>query len=101
MRRGTTPTLTFTTPYPAESISSGFITFAKGDTVVLDIPFDDPSVVISDYSIQLTLTQTQTLSFNAKFKYSMQIRAMLLGNVAVASNIITIPIGSILKEGTI
>ena len=48
MRRGTTPTLTFTTPYAADIIESGFISFAQRGTDMLDVALSDEAVTIGD-----------------------------------------------------
>lgn len=101
MRRGTTPTLTFTTPYEAAIIQSGYLTFNQRGTKVLDIPLDDPSVTIEDEAISIELTQEQTLAFTTAAPAQAQIRAMLTSNKAVASNIVQVPICAILKDGEI
>ena len=101
MIRGTTPTLMFTTPYTADQVTSGYITFTMRGYVVLDIPVSDDSVVISDNAISLTLTQQQTLSFQSKATSLVQLRLVLDDGSAVASNIIKITIGDILKDGEI
>lgn len=101
MIRGTTPTLMFTTPYTASQVMSGYITFTMRGDVVLDIPVSDDSVVISDNAISLTLTQQQTLSFQSKATSLVQLRLVLDDDSVVASNIIKITIGDILKDGEI
>ena len=101
MRRGTTPTLTFTTPYEADIIESGFITFQQRQVNVLDVALSDPSVTVADNSISITLTQEQTLSFSTAAPCEAQIRAILASGKAVASNIVDIPVCAILKDGEI
>lgn len=101
MRRGTTPTLTFTTPYEAALIQSGYLTFKQRGAIVLDVPLSDPSVTVEDNAITITLTQEQTLAFTSAAPAQAQIRAMLTSNKAVASNIVQIPICAILKDGEI
>ena len=101
MRRGTTPTLTFTTPYTADLIQNGYITFQQRGTNVLDVPLSDPSVTVEDNAITITLTQEQTLSFTTAAPCAAQIRAILTSNKAVASNIVQVPICAILKDGEI
>ena len=91
----------FTTPYTADQVTSGYITFTMRGDVVLDIPVSDDSVVISDNAISLTLTQQQTLSFQSKATSLVQLRLVLDDGSAVASNIIKITIGDILKDGEI
>lgn len=103
MRRGTTPTLTFTTPYEAAMVQSGYITFQQRGTIIIDTPLSDPSVTVDDNAISITLTQEQTLTFdqNASTPATAQIRAILTSGKAVASNIVCIPICAILKDGEI
>lgn len=101
MRRGTTPTLTFTTPYAADLVQSGFISFMQRGTDVLDISLTDPAVTIEDESISVTLTQEQTLLFTTADTVKIQIRAILASGKAVASNIVTDNVCPIVKEGEI
>ena len=101
MRRGTTPTLTFTTPYEADIVESGYITFQQRQTNVLDVALSDPSVTVADNSISITLTQEQTLAFSTAAPCEAQIRAILQSGKAVASNIVCIPVCAILKDGEI
>lgn len=101
MRRGTTPTLTFTTPYAADMVQSGFLTFEQRGAVVLDIPLSDQSVTVSDNAIAVTLTQEQTLAMSIAAPCEAQIRAILTSGKAVASNIVEIPVCAILKDGEI
>lgn len=101
MRRGTTPTLTFTTPYAAELVESGYISFSQRGTDVLDIPLSNQAVTIADNSISVTLTQEQTLAFTTSDVLKIQIRAILASGKAVASNIVTDSVCPILKDGEI
>lgn len=101
MIRGTTPTLCFKTPYEESMVKSGFITFTMRGDVILDIPIDSVDVIVTDNVIQVKLTQAQTLSFDVKAVCLAQIRLVLADDNVVASNIVQVPIGKILKEGEI
>lgn len=101
MRRGTTPTLTFTTPYAADLVESGYISFAQRGADVLDISLTDPAVTIEDQSISVTLTQKQTLMFTTADTVKIQIRAILASGKAVASNAVEDKVCPILKDGEI
>ena len=109
MIRGTTPTLRFKIPYTAEQIKLGYITFSRKGEVFLDIPFDDSRVSVEDKCIYVTFSQEDTLKFNSRALYSAQLRILLhdpedqgsSSDVAVASNIITISVDAILKNGVI
>ena len=101
MIRGTTPTLRFKIPYTTEQIQLGYIAFSRKGKVFLDIPFSNERVLLEDNYIYLTFTQEDTLMFNSRTVYSVQLRILLQDNIAVASNILTIPVDSILKNGVI
>ena len=101
MIRGTTPTLCFKIPYTTEQIQLGYITFSRKGKVFLDVPFSDERVLLEDGCVYLTFTQEDTLLFNSRTVYSVQLRILLQDNIAVASNILTIPVDSILKNGVI
>lgn len=101
MIRGTTPTLIFKTPYTADQIELGYITFARKGVVFMDIPFTDGRISVDDYCVLLTFSQTDTLQFNSRTVYEVQLRILLEGGTAVASNILTLPVDSILKNGLI
>ena len=101
MKRGTTPTISFKTPYKATLIEDGYITFSRKGQVFKEIEFSDDRVSIQDGFILVTFTQEDTLEFNSRASYSVQLRILLQGDKAVASNIISMPIGSILKNGVI
>ena len=99
--RGTTPALIFTTPYDADMVTSGYITFTLRGDIILDIPTDDENVIIEDNKIIVKLTQAQTLLFAPKSKNMVQLRLVLADGSVVASNIVTLSIGDILKDGEI
>lgn len=101
MIRGTTPTLKFKIPYKADLIEDGYITFSRKGKIFKDISFSDERVSIQDKFILITFSQEDTLEFNSRAMYSVQLRILLKGGKAVASNIIAIGIGSILKNGVI
>lgn len=101
MIRGTTPTLCFRTPYEADMVESGYITFTMRGDMTLDISLNDEHVVIGDNVISLTLTQAQTLSFDVGATTLVQLRLVLADNNVVASNIVKVPIDKILKDGEI
>ena len=101
MKRGTTPLLKFKTPYKAELIDHGYITISRKGQTFMEFSFDDDRVSLQDGFILVLLNQEDTLKFNSRTNYSFQIRVALKGGIATASNVISIPIGSILKNGVI
>lgn len=101
MFRGTTPTLQFKIPYTEDQVQLGYITFSRNGKLFLDIPFSDERVSLEDYSVSVTFSQEDTLRFNSRAVYSIQLRILLEDDVAVASNEMTMPVEAILKNGII
>lgn len=102
MRRGTTPTHTFTTDIDLSGADVLFITYQQNGHNLLEKNIDDVTFVTEEetYAVQVTLTQEDTLLFCATMPVSVQIRARF-GNSAVASQIIKTSAEAILKEGEI
>ena len=101
MRRGTTPTLKFKTPYSSSLIDGGFVTFRQRGKVVIDKPLDDSSVTIEDNKISVDLSQEETLSLTTVDDVDAQIRIILTTGKRAASNVVHIPVFEILKDGEI
>lgn len=99
--RGTTPTLTFTTPYDADMVKDGYITFTLRGAIIIDVEVTDESVTISDQMIAIHLTQEQTLLFDADDTNLVQVRLLLESGNVVASNTVALPISDVLKEDVI
>lgn len=102
--RGSTPLLTFTTPYERDLITRGFITFKQHSKIALDIPVDDYRVTIKDNAIELRLTQEDTLKLVSEpsvYTVEIQVRLILGADTAVTSNIFTASVEEILKDGVI
>ena len=82
-------------------INTGYITISRKGEVFMDIPFQSSAVIVDDYTVYVNLTQTDTLNFNSRVYYSIQLRILLNTGQAVASNIVTLPVSPILKNGVI
>lgn len=103
MRRGTTPTLTFTTPYAADLwvLGRSWITFEQRGTDLFSVRMDDESVTVTDSAVTITLTQEQTLAMTTADKLSIQLRGIVGENKAVGSNVVQTTVCGILKDGEI
>ena len=103
MRRGTTPTLTFTTPYEASLwiLDRSWLTFEQRGQNLFSVRFDDPSIQVQDGAVQITLTQEQTLSMTTADNLSIQIRGIIGEGKAVGSNVVLDTVCPILKDGEI
>ena len=98
MKRGTTPTNTFKTNIDLTG-ATVFLTYSQRGRVVLEKTGDD--LEISAEAVVTRLTQKDTLGFDALQKVSIQIRYVFPDGTAGASNIMTVTVGEILKDGEI
>lgn len=98
MTRGTTPTLEFSIPYTASEIKNGYITFAQHHRPVFEIGMD--GMQIQDKKITVTLSQQQTLLL-CPDDTMIQIRLLLDGDQAVASQLMELHVQDVLKDGVI
>lgn len=99
IRRGTTPTHVFNTSLDLTGATKLYITYSQRGANLIEKELDDCTVA-SD-SVTTVLTQEESLKLDPKSEVEIQIRALLSGDVAVASNIIKTEAGKILKGGVI
>lgn len=101
MIRGTTPTLEFTMPFDTSLIAELYITITQNGATALEKTLSDCNC--NDTSVSLTLTQEDTLRLEQKpySKSEMQIRVRTVAGEVLASNIMSIYVGRILKDGVI
>lgn len=98
MRRGTTPTNTFTVDVDLTQAEALYITYKQGGRTVIEKKLAD--ITVTAEALTVTLTQTDTLKLRSG-NVEIQIRARLIGGEALASEIMTVPVEAILKEGVI
>ena len=107
MTRCTTPTHTFTLPddLKTATLSALYITYAQGSKTALEKTLSD--VTINGGVITCTLTQADTLKFEVLDKHcgcdkvDVQVRLKTSDGVAMASDIMRIPVMDVLKDGEI
>lgn len=99
MRRGTTPTLIFTTPYPAELIEGGDILFSQRGIIFMEKHIGDEAVEVCDYVIKVHLTREETMAMTEVDKLKMQLDLELRSGKNAVSNILREPVGDHLKGG--
>ena len=87
MRIGTTPTHTFELPSTIGGVDKIKVTYAQGRDVVLEKEFDGSAVI--NNSISFKLSQEETFLFNPKLDVFIQVRVLVVGGTALASDIIT------------
>ena len=99
MIRGTTPTHTFHTDIDLSGATSVFVTYKQGTTV--NINKAKANLTITSSTVVAALSQAETLQLSAGTDVQIQIRAKLSDGTAVASNIMSVPVEAILKDGEI
>ena len=96
MIRGTTPTLEFTLPFDTSLIAEIYVTMTQNEKTLSDCN-------CSGTSVSLTLTQEDTLKLQQqpRSQAEIQIRVRTTAGEALASDIMSVYVGRILKEGVI
>lgn len=104
MRRGTTPTLTFTLPFSTDGIDVLNLAFSQKDKNGRDkIVFQKTlkEVVVDEYTVTVTLTEEETLKLSDKKGFlDIQMRCGI-GNAKLVSNIISVEVQKLLKDGVL
>lgn len=99
MFRGTTPTNIFDVDVDCTTAELIYITYSQRGRTIVEKTISDIDVTAETLSV--TLTQAETLKFNAINEVEIQIRVKFPDDKAIASNIITTTAERILKEGVI
>lgn len=103
MYRGTTPTLVFNLSQnktlDLNNVDQIWVTL-KNSTYTHNWDKDSCDIDTENKKISITLTQEETLALPVS-KVQAQIRILLTNGKALATNIVTMDVKSILKEGVI
>lgn len=100
MKRGTTPTFALELDgIDYDMLDTVYVTFKQDNHIITktggDVTFDK-----DNKTINVALTQSETLSFRQGYVF-IQLRAVTKGGNAVATDIVRINADGILKEGAI
>ena len=98
MYRGTTPEIELEFDFSLSAATALFVTFSQKDQEVFTVGMDN--VTITDNVVKFRLTQEQTLMLDDNHLVSIQVRGKQ-GEIAWASDIVSKPVGEILKDGII
>lgn len=88
MRRGTTPTHTFTLPFSVDNVADALIVYVQGDDEILRKTVSHCHMAGNTLSVDLT--QEETLRFSCEKKVQIQVKVRTTEEKALVSNIITI-----------
>lgn len=98
MYRGTTPTFSFELPIQASTLTKLSITFRQPGGESIEKTLSD--VTRSGQTVTVTLTEAETLSLKAARTLDIQLRAGV-GDARLASQVWTVPVKQILKDGAL
>jgi len=97
MKRGTTPTLTFTLPFDTEDITKLNLSFSQKGIIVLEKTLSD--LTAEDNKITYTMTEAETLALSSG-QLKMQLRIGFSNKRMVSQEIVT-SVESIIKDGVL
>lgn len=95
MRRGTTPTITYSLPFDTVSVQAAEITFSCPGSAYISKSL--PEMTASGNKLAVRLTQEETLRFRDGSTVSIQIALRLAGGSCVRSKIHQEPVTDALK----
>ncbi len=96
IRRGTTPTHTFTLPFDSSFVKSLSVIYSQNDIKILTKRFADCTK--DGKKISVRLSQRETLLFNTKDPVEVQIRVLTLEGDALSTAIEKIRVSDSLSE---
>jgi predicted small metal-binding protein len=96
MRRGTTPTHTFTLPIAVDNVSEALIVYAQSDEEILRKTVNHCRM--DGNTLAVDLTQEETFLFDCKRRVQIQVRVLTMDGKALASNIITTDVDKCLSN---
>lgn len=99
MRRGTTPTHTFTTDVELSEAVAVYVTYQQRGKTLVEKTLSDITFGVKSLSVELS--QRDTLKFAEGERVRIQIRAKFQDDTAIASQVINTTTEEILKEGEI
>ena len=99
MIRGTTPLLGFRLPVHTENIDEVLITFAQRNKELFTV--DNAACDFDEDMVNVLLSQEQTLALGSNAYVDVQFRIVDTRGHRLASDILHIPVGRLLKDGEI
>ena len=97
--RGTTPTHTFENDLDISIIKELYITYKQNNRTIVEKTKDN--CTITNGIISVKLSQSDTLKLSAKYDCDIQIRVKTTEENAPVSEIVTVKVVDVLKDGVI
>ena len=101
MIRGTTPILEFTLPFDTDLLEEAYVTISQRGAVVIEKSIDECTLKRDMLSVRLSQEETLELIAQRNLRAEIQLRVLTRDGEALASNIETVDVGRILKDGVI
>ena len=96
MRRGTTPTIVFHLPFNVSELQNCEVYIAQKGMLRITKAMED--CVLSEDTVAITLSQSETLSLKAGDRMELQIRVVFADGSVDASGIVSVAVRNILKN---
>lgn len=97
MRRATTPTHKYILPFETSEIKTLRVTYAQDCRIIVEKKESD-ATYIDEKTIQVTLSQSETVKFDAEKPIKIQVRILTNDDKALASQIYTRPCEDVLNS---
>lgn len=101
MIRGTTPVLRMTLPFDTSLIEQLYVTISQSRVVRIEKTLPDCACDQNTVILRLGQEDTLKLSGSQLLKTELQLRVLTKNGEALASDIIDLDVGTILKDGVI
>lgn len=100
MYRGTTPTFTFNLPIAADTLTAAAVTFRQAGCADIEKTLED--CIVDGQTLTVTLTEAETLTLRSGTVAPLEIQLRVGASGArMASQIFTVPVERILKDGAL
>lgn len=99
LRRGTTETISYDLPFPADRLAAAYITVKQNGKTMIEKKLED--MAIDGNRISVKLTQTETLALESGVFAMVQLRARDVNGDAFDSEVELVTVGMLLKDGEI
>ena len=96
MRRGSTPTQTFSCPYEAKDVAKTRVTYVQENRQVL-VKEGDACILDGQY-LHVKLSQEETLRFKAGVPCEAQVRVLFKDGTSIPSSIVTFRVERLLDD---
>lgn len=99
INRGSTQSITYTLPFPAERLEEAYITIVQDESMVIEKQLED--MTIDGNQISVKLTQKETLNLKSDSGGAVQFRYRDINGDADRTEPLLFSVGMLLKDGEI